>query len=400
MYIKEAQPKIIKNSRKELTIEISIKTLKGKFNASAPSGKSKGKYENPAYNSRGIYWSQKILEEFCQKLKDRNFMIKNFSELENFEKIIKDFESRLGEFGANCTYALETAFLKAVAKENKKELWEFLLSEKNLKIPMPVGNCIGGGLHSHSDEKPDFQEFLLIPIEEDFSKAISKNIEAYRKAEALIKKKEKKWNIKTNDETALQSELSNEETLQILKEVADEFGLKIGIDAASSSFFHNNLYNYKNKRLARKRNEQIDYMKKLIQDFDIFYVEDPMEEEDFSGFAKLSSLIGEKSLIVGDDLTVTNLERLKKAVKRKSINAMIIKPNQNGSILETAKVIDYCKKNGIKTIFSHRSGETMDDALADYAIGFGVDFVKCGVLGKERLVKMGRIIEIEKSLKI
>ena len=148
----------------------------------------------------------------------------------------------------------------------------------------------------------------------------------------------------------------------------------------------------------RDRNEQIDYMAGLVEKYGLFYVEDGLQEEDFSGFIELNGQSGKKSLIVGDDLTVTHFDRVDRAVRGGAINAMIIKPNQNGSLLEVARIVDLCKQRGIKMVFSHRSGETMDDALADYAVGFGADFIKCGIYGPERMVKLRRVMEIEKKI--
>jgi enolase len=133
----------------------------------------------------------------------------------------------------------------------------------------------------------------------------------------------------------------------------------------------------------------------LIDKYNLLYVEDPLQEEDFRGFG----LIKKKHLIVGDDLTATQIKRLENAIKNKSINALIVKPNQNGSLIELKKIFDICKANGIKTIMSHRSGETMDNALADYAFAFGADYIKTGIATKWREAKLNRMIEIENSFK-
>jgi enolase len=400
MFIKEVNPKIIKNSRGENTIEVIVKTLKDNFSASAPSGKSKGKYETQDFNEKGINFSLRLLNEFCALLKNRNLIFKKFDDLKNIEESIKAFENEFGKLGANTTYALETALLKAASKENEKELWEFILENKKLQVPMPIGNCIGGGMHTHSNKKPDFQEFLLIPNEKTFSKAFTKMFKAYETAKREIKAVEKRWTIQTNDEKAWQTELSNEICLDILRLVADKYGLRIGIDMASSTFFNDNKkeYFYKNKEIIRDKESHLEYINILIQRYNLFYVEDPVNEEDFLGFSRLISFKNSDALIVGDDLTATHLERIKKASLHKSINAVIIKPNQNGYLMQVKEIVEFCKKNNIKIVFSHRSGETMDDSLADLAIGFQADFIKIGINGKERLIKLRRIIEIEKSV--
>lgn len=406
MFIERAWCRTILNSRKEKTTEVFIKCHHGLFSASAPSGKSKGKNEVADYNERGIDWSVKLTNKFLSALTNRNIPIKEIDDLKEVEKIIKDFEKSYGIIGGNVVYAIEVALMKSAAKENRKDLWRFVydsMDYKEIKMPMPVGNCIGGGLHSRGvkNKRPDFQEFELIPQEKTFSRAVTKNVHAYLYAKKLLKKMHKKWKIKTNDETALETNLTNEEVLKLLSTVAEKYNLRIGLDVAASSFVNEkNYYNYKNKELIRDRLEQIDYMRILAQRYNLLYLEDPLAEEDFSGFQELLSKIhGKKldTLIVGDDLTTTNLRRVERAAHSKSINAMIVKPNQIGSFVEVKKVIEFCKKNNIKTIFSHRSGETMDDALGDFAVGFQADFVKTGLYGPERLIKLRRIIEIEKA---
>jgi enolase len=420
MFIKSGGARTIKNSRGEKTIEIYIKTFNGTFYASAPSGKSKGKHEVQDYNDRGINWSVKLADIFIWKFVNKNLMIKDLDDLVKIEKHIKDFENIHGKMGGNTTYAIESALIKAAAKENKKELWKFIFDSMNfkeVKMPMPVGNCIGGGLHTKgiNGKKPDFQEFLLIPDEQTFSRAVTKNIHAYFYAKKILKREHRAWIMKTNDEHAWNTNLTNEQVLDVLSIIAEKYDLRIGLDVASSSFVDKNgYYDYNNKELMRDRTEQIDYMKILAERYKLFYIEDPFMEEDFSGFKGLLSKVnscpaskhnsgvlpcGRKTLIVGDDLTTTNIQRTERAVRSGSINAMIVKPNQIGSLVEVKRVIEFCKKNKIKIIFSHRSGETMDDALGDFAVGFQADFVKCGIFGRERLIKLRRIMEIEKSLR-
>lgn len=403
MFIREAKPRIILNSRKEKTIQVRLWTYEGKFISSAPSGKSKGSNEIPAYNQEGIERSYKLLKAFCiSKLKHKNFKIKKIEDLKNLIAEIKRFENRYGLLGANTTYALETVFLKAAAKESKKELWQFINDDINNgkipRIPMPIGNCIGGGLHSKhlNGRRPDFQEFLLIPLEKRFSRAVTKNIQAHQFVKKILGSKE------VNDEGAWITDKTNEEILVILQKIAKRFRVQIGLDVASSTFYDKGYYYYKNKELIRDKLDQINYMENLIKKFNLFYLEDPMQEEDFLGFREILSSIkknNKKTLITGDDLTVTSMKFLRRAHEAESINAIIIKPNQIGSLIEVKNVVQFCKQNKIVMIFSHRSGETLDTALADYAVGFGAHFIKTGIYGRERLVKLKRIMDIERSLK-
>jgi enolase len=350
----------------------------------------------------------KMVRVFLKGLVHHNFIIKKLVDLKELNDLMRKFEVRHGKFGGNVWYVVEGVFLRAAAKDVGKELWEFINDDVNgglkPKMPMPVGNCIGGGLHSSGAwrTKPDFQEFLLIPKEKSFGRAVTRNLKAYEYARTLLKATQKSWLIQRNDEGAWRTSLANEEVLEIMKKVAKKYGLRIGMDVAASSFYKKGYYRYSNKELIRDKVDEIDYIGKLIRKFGIFYLEDGLHEEDFGGFKAVLDATKKgrkKSLIVGDDLTTTHLKRVQRAVRGKAINSMIIKPNQVGSILEVKKVVEYCRKNNIQTIFSHRSGETQDDILADYCVGFGGQFMKAGIFGRERLIKLKRVMDIERSLR-
>ncbi len=404
MFVKRGIARAIKDSRGEKTIEIEIITSKGKVMASAPSGKSKGANEVPDYNPRGLNWSLRLANILLKSWQNKNLTLNNIKDIDSLEKYIKEFEISHGPLGGNTIYAIETAVLKATAKENNMSLWRFIFNSlsdvKKVNLPSPVGNCLGGGLHSKGvgGKKPDFQEFLLISEEGKVSKRITKNIHAYLYAKSLVRKRNAAFLITRNDEGAWNTGWTNEETLEVLRKVADKFDLKIGVDIASSTFFKKNYYQYENKDLIRDRAEQVEYMAKLVNKYGISYLEDPLNEEDFPSFRELMAKVGKKTMIVGDDLTTTNLKRVDRAHRANAINALIVKPNQIGSVGEVIKVIEFCKKNRIKIIFSHRSGETMDDALADYAVGFQADYIKAGIYGKERLIKLRRLMQIEKEI--
>jgi len=377
MQIKNLGAKVIKDSRGEDTIEVSVNGC----TASSPSGKSKGKYETPSWLG-SVNWN--VNEINSLKI---DFELNEFSDLIKVEDVIRrKFKLKnVKEFGANALFALESAILKAIAKSKNIELWE-LINPRAKVFPTPLGNVIGGGLHSEQfDKHPTFQEFLLAPKGITFQEKVNIMKLIYSELQKIIKTKQ------INDEGALAAPLNEEEILSLLSKFLEN--TNFGIDVAASSFYEDTeTYRYENKSLDK--NAQISYINYLIDNFSPLYIEDPLNEEDFSGFSKIKK----KHLICGDDLTVTNIKRLEKAIKMNSINAMIIKPNQNGSLLEVAKIFEICKKNRIKTILSHRSGETLDDALADYAFAFQADFIKCGIATKYREVKLNRLIEIEKSL--
>jgi enolase len=383
MIIKGVSAKAILDSRKEKTILVSIKTDVGEFNASSPNGKSTGKYEAKSYN--------KSLEEDIKAIKQLSDyfseeLIEKFDDLRRIEDVVDR------QIGANTLFAFESAILKALAKEKKEEIWE-LINKNARKFPRLVGNCVGGGKHSSKEKKPDFQEFELIPESNSVEKELELSKEAKKKVKELLLKEDKKFSGERNDEDAWAVSLNDKEVLEVLKKTK----LPLGIDCSSSGFYKRKNYNYKNPLFKRTEEEQFEYIANLIKNFSLGYVEDPFDENDFESFSKLLKRFPDR-LIVGDDLTTTNPKRLEKAIKMKSINAIIIKPNQIGSLIEMKETIELAKKNNIKLVFSHRSGETEETILADLAFGFGADFFKCGITGKEREVKIKRLIEIEKSL--
>ena len=391
MKIKEVKAKAVKDSRGEKTISIIVKTKKGKFVTSAPEGKSKGEYEVKSYS--------KSLEGDINFINNIDVSEINELDIEKFEDLGL-VEKFLGDnIGGNSLFAIEACLLKALARENGIDLWKFILGNGKIKFPRPVGNCVGGGMHSRGEKKkPDFQEFLFISDGQSFSGSVKLNEITHKMIGRELKSSKKE------DEGAWKTELSNEEVLGIMKEIQKKIKEKynqridIGIDIAASSFYKDGFYVYKNFHKELDRNSQIKYIAKIIKKYDLFYIEDGIEENDFEGFAELGFEAGKSCLIVGDDLTTTNPGRFEKAIRLRSINAIIVKPNQIGSLLKVKKVIDNAKNAGIKTVISHRSGETNDDTIADLCVGFQCDFIKTGVYGSERKVKLKRLIEIEKKV--
>ena len=386
MIIKEVSAKAVKDSRENKTILVFIKTNTGEFSASSPTGKSTGKHEAKPY--------KKSLEqdiETIKKFKDyfSKEHIDKFDDLRRIEDIISK------DVGANTVIAFEFATLKALAKEQQKQVWQ-LINPQARQIPRLVGNCIGGGKHSEdiNEKKPNFQEFLLIPESNSATQSFEIAKAGKKDTELNLKEKDKEFKSKKNDEDAWKTSLDDKSVLEVLSKL----NFQLGIDVASSTFHKRGKYHYLNPKLDRTPEEQLGYLSNLIKNFNIFYVEDPFSEEDFESFSRLLQKFPDK-LIIGDDLTVTNLKRFGKAIENKSINGIIIKPNQSGSLINLKEVVELAKKNNIKTIFSHRSGETDEDILADLAFCFEADFIKCGITGKEREVKIKRLIEIEKSLR-
>jgi enolase len=389
MQIKEVKARAVRDSRGEKTIAVSVNGCV----TIAPSGKSVGKYEAAPY-ALSLEEDIKIINGL-----EIHTDISKFSDLDRIEKFLGN------KIGANTLYAFEASIMKALARESGKELWQVLnpsLNARVAKFPRVLSNTIGGGVHSIGKEKPDFQEFLFVCNAEP-SRALEINTLAYEEARQILKTLSSEETRK-NDETAWMTNLGNEQVLEVMKDVQENIfesmgvHIDIGIDIASSQFFKHNSYDYNNPGKVRDRKKQIFYIADLIKKYNLFYVEDPLDEEDFKGHAELLEEVRRKCLIVGDDLTTTNPARLLEAIKRRAISGIIIKPNQIGSLLQVYKVIELAKKNKIYTIISHRSGESVDDTIADIAFAWQTDFIKTPVIGKERIAKVKRLVEIENSI--
>lgn len=380
MRLRSVKAGIIKDSARKPAIEI---TINRKYSASAPSGTSVGAHEAQAFPKRGI----KFAASFINSFKDfKDIKIEEFKDLEQIEKILPVIK-------ANTMIALEFAILKALSNNR---VWEFLNPQAD-EMPRILSNVIGGGAH-FKGSSTDIQEFLLIPNTKRFSDAAIANIWCHkilgRKLNATKKTLEGAW----------VANLSAVEVLDILKELRDsaynELGVRIdlGLDVAASSLWKSGYYTYNNLSKARikaklSKEEQIDFIKKLIKKYKLKYVEDPLQENDFDGFKEL----GDKAMICGDDLVCTNLERLKKALG--CINTVIVKPNQIGSLLKVKEFIDFAKKNDIATVMSHRSRETMDNTISHLAVAWEVPYFKCSVFGKERQTKIQELIKIEERMR-
>ncbi len=383
MKIRSVKARKILNSRKQPTIEV---TINGKYSAAAPSGASTGTNEIQAFPTQGINFAVKFLNKLSHL---DGIEIKKFQDLEVIERLLPIIKG-------NPMIALEFAILKAASKN---KIWKFL-NPKAKKIPMPLGNVIGGGAHIETKAKPDIQEFLLLPKTRYFKDAKIANEYVHKIIGKKLKTK------KLTDEGAWAPKMDTTSILNLLQKVVkkteEELGIKIGIglDVAASEFFdgkryHYNNYSRDNRKVNLTKKGQIKFMEKIIKEYELVYVEDPFNENDFESFRILKQKT--KTLICGDDLTTTNLQRLKRA--RKSINAIIIKPNQIGSLLKTKEAVDFAVKNKIIPVISHRSGETLDTTISHLAVAWNIPIIKCGIHGKEREAKLKELLKIEKEIK-
>lgn len=383
MKINHIKARKVLNSRKQQTIEI---TINKKYSAAAPSGASTGEHEIEAYPKKGINFAVNFINHFKEL---KGLKIERFEDLEKVERILPIIKG-------NPMIALEFAILKAASKN---KVWRFINPNAD-EVPMPLGNVIGGGAHIKGKAKPDIQEFLLLPKTRCFKDAKFANEYVHKKIGRKLKIK------KLTDEGAWAPKLDTISILDLIKETVEkaesELGLKIGLglDVAASEFFSGKKYKYVNysKKILKKNltaEEQVKFMEILIKKYKLNYVEDPFQENDFRSFETLKKRT--LALVCGDDLTTTNLERLKKA--KKSINAVIIKPNQIGSLLKTKEAVDFAFENNIVPVISHRSGETIDATISHLAVAWGIPIIKCGIYGKERQAKLKELLKIEKEIK-
>ena len=354
-----------------LTVKCVLKADGLKAQATAPYGTSAGKHEVSSFSSFGLDAAIKKFPE----LKGMSF--KNLKELE--VEILKHDNSSFNKIGGNLVLSLSIAYLRILAKSKNKELFQ-LFSGKS--VPNQLGKIVGGG--KHASKGPDFQEFLAYS-KKPFNEAVKLNKLFHKRAGELFNSStldlEGGWVVNVNEE----------KVLSVLSDLRDDSfpEIKLGLDIAASSFYKNNKYVYKNRILGPKA--QLEFVLGLISKHKLFYVEDPFQEDDFNSFSELQSRT--KSLICGDDLLVTNPERLNVAVGKRSCTAAIVKPNQIGLVSRTFDFVKNCKKNGVEPVFSHRSKESLDDFLADLSVGSRI--MKIGIVGKERESKIKRLKKID-----
>lgn len=359
--------KILATNSKQ-TIEVEIETNKGKVRYGVPMGTSTGKYEVKYISP------DHIIKDFS-KIKNV-FLKKNFKNQEEVDMELRSIDdtSNFSSIGGNLALGISACFLKAFALEDSMEVYEYLGGRK---IPKPLCNLAGGWTNS------EIQEFLLYPKKQkSFTDEIFNISKIYLEFEKILEKEDKKFIHGKNLESGWITSLETLKFLQLLYSHTQGRNVEIGLDIAG---------NY-NKRSLK---DQYIFVSKLIKRFNLKYVEDPYKEDEFDEFAFLKRQFRDV-LICGDDLIATNPERLKHAIKKDAINAIIVKPNQIGTITDVRKVIELAKKNKIVTVISHRSGETEDTLIAQLGVGLECDMAKIGISG-ERICKINEFIRIEES---
>ncbi len=388
MVIEDVVYRIVFDSRGNPTVECEIYAENCYGKAIAPSGASTGANEAVVIDPFRV---DEIEERVSQALIGLNVFDQR--EIDNALRE-EDGTDNFSSIGGNFAITASLACAKAAANALEIPLFQYLGGTFAEEMPYPLGNVIGGG--KHAEGSTSIQEFLIIPVgAKNFFEAQLTNTRVHKKLKEIFK--ERGIFAAKGDEGAWACQISDEDAFEILNEaigrVEEEYGVKVrmGIDIAASELWDGKYYVYKDKKLTT--DEQISYVAELVDKYDLLFVEDPLHEEDFEGFAELTKQV--KAIVCGDDLLVTNVKRIKKAIELNSVNSVLIKPNQIGTLSDTVDAVKLTKDNGWKVVFSHRSGETEDETLAHLAVAFNATLIKTGVVGGERIAKLNELIRIE-----
>lgn len=404
MKITEVKSREILDSRGWPTVETDI-TIEGNITgrASVPSGASTGSNEalelrdhEKRYLGKGVL---KAVNNVNTIIKENiiNKDFENFQELD--ELLIKlDNTKNKTNLGANAILSVSLAYIKACAQKENKELYQYV--GENNQVPKCMFNILNGGMHA--DNKIEFQEFMIMVNRKTIKKQLQIASEVFHNLKNILK--EQGYSTNVGDEGGFAPNLqNNEEALDTIIKAIEISGYKpkedvlIALDIAASSFYDKNKKMYLIDNAYKNTDQMIEMYKKLIKQYPIFSIEDPLEEQDFVGFSKLTKELNTN--IVGDDLYTTNKNLLQKGIENKSTNFILLKANQIGTITEMLETIDLARENNINMIISHRSGETEDTFISDFAVGLGIPYMKSGSLSRgERICKYNRLLRIEENL--
>ncbi len=408
--IRDIRGRQIIDSRGNPTVEVDVCLSDGSLGrASVPSGASTGKYEafelrdndKSIYNGKGITKAlENINIEIFNTLSGRNPFDQKGIDNDLIELDGTDNKSRLG---ANAILGVSLAVARSAAISLNLPLWKYLGGIRANILPVPMMNIINGGAHANNDL--DFQECMIMPIGfSTFSNSLRAGAEIFTLLKTILSKKG--LSVAVGDEGGFAPKISNlKEALNFISEAVDLSDYKLGedifiaIDAASSELFESGKYHLKGENKILNTNELNDYWVNLCNEFPIISIEDPFDENDWEGFQKLTNILGHKVQIVGDDLFVTNKNRLLKGINSKSANSILIKLNQIGTLSETIETIEMAKSSGFGVIISHRSGETEDVFISDLSVALNSGQIKTGSLSRsDRTSKYNQLLRIEEYL--
>ncbi len=410
IYIDEIQAQEVLDSRGNPTIQANVLLSDGSVgSAIVPSGASTGKREalelrdgEERFLGKGVL---KACENVNTSIADTLCGMNPFDQRNIDNTLIElDGTENFSNLGANATLGVSMAVARAAAKSLNIPLYRYLGGANALVLPVPMLNIINGG--SHADNTVDFQEYMIMPIGFDsFSEAMRASAEIYQHLKKILK--DSKHITSIGDEGGFAPNLkTNEEPIQIILEAVKKAGYKegdqiaIALDVASSEFVNDKgIYHLKGEGRELNSEELIEYYEKLIAKYPIVSIEDGLSEDDWQGWEKLTQKLGGKIQLVGDDLFVTNAKILTQGIKQNIANAVLIKPNQIGSVSQTMETMRLAQRNHYRCIMSHRSGESEDSFIADFAVALNTGEIKTGSTARsERMAKYNRLLAIEKEL--
>ena len=405
--IKSVHAREILDSRGNPTVEVEVelddKTI---GRAAVPSGASTGAFEAAELRDGGVRYLGKGVQTAVNNVNNKiapvviglNAQAQRDLDVKMIEL---DGSKNKSNLGANAILGVSLATARAVALSKNQSLFKYLGGQEAKTLPVPLMNILNGG--AHADTNVDIQEFMIAPIgAENFKESLRWGAEIYHSLKSVLKKKGLATSI--GDEGGFAPNLeSNRAALDLILVAIESAGFKAGsqialaMDVAATEFFADGKYKFEGKQLTS--DQMIDYYSELVQSYPLVSIEDPLDEDDWSGWAKLTANLGEKIQIVGDDLFVTNPERLQRGIDSKTANALLVKVNQIGSLTETIDAVNLAHKNNYKSMMSHRSGETEDTTIADLAVALNCGQIKTGAPARsERVAKYNQLLRIEEEL--
>ena len=410
IYIENVFAQEVMDSRGNPTIKASVLLSDGTLeSAIVPSGASTGKREALELRDKDPkrYLGKGVLKA-CENVEGT--IAENLIGLDpynqgNIDALLKELDGtdNYSNLGANATLGVSMAIARASAKSLHLPLYRYLGGANALVLPTPMLNIINGG--SHADNSVDFQEYMIMPLGFDsFTEALRASAEVYHHLKEILKNSGHITSI--GDEGGFAPNLkNNEEPIQAILQAIEKAGYKAGeemaiaLDVASSELAENGIYHLKGEGKKLSAEELIEYYEKLVAKYPIVSIEDGLSEDDWQGWALLTQRLGSKVQLVGDDLFVTNKKILQEGIDKNIANAILIKPNQIGSVSETMQSVRLAQRNNYKCIMSHRSGESEDSFIADFAIALNTGEIKTGSTARsERIAKYNRLLEIEQEL--
>jgi enolase len=408
--IKKIIAREVLDSRGIPTVEADVYLSDGKFGrAAVPSGASTGSHEalelrdkdKLRYQGKGVL---KAVAAVNQTIAPALIGADAQDQKKIDETMITlDGTATKEKLGANAILAVSLAVAKAAAASQNLALYEYLGGKGPFSMPVPMMNIINGG--AHADNNLSFQEFMILPVgAENFPEAMRYGVEVFQALKALLHERDLSTSV--GDEGGFAPNLNSHETaLEIIIKAIEKAGFKpgqdiyLGLDAASSEFYRDGKYHLAAENLALSAEQFLAYMERLVDHYPIITIEDGMAENDWKGWELMTERLGKRIQIVGDDVFVTNTELLQQGINKKVANAILIKPNQIGTLTETLAAIAMAKKAHYNTVISHRSGETEDTTIADIAVGTNAGQIKTGSLSRsDRIAKYNQLLRIAENL--